>query len=160
MRTVGYLIGALCLAVAAPATAQTAPSRGASQPNAALFRAGMRSVKFEAQSFERSGAFYVALGMKVVAKRDATWDLGWDDPAQGSGIQLTTPAYAQRAKMVRGGAMMILMTPDIVATAARLRSAGFADVPQPRAMGSSASVLMLHDPDGNRIELIGPPLGN
>jgi catechol 2,3-dioxygenase-like lactoylglutathione lyase family enzyme len=139
-----------------------APSSEAQTPapkvDANTFRAGMRSVKFEVANFERAAAFYVALGMRVTARRDTTWDLAWPDPAQGSGIQMTTPEYAKRAEMVRGGAMMIFMTPDIVAAADRLHRAGFADVPAPRPMGTMASVLMVRDPDGNKIELIGPPL--
>lgn len=154
MRFAAVALGAFALCGAVPALTQE-PSR---KVDANTFRAGMRSVKFEVANFERAAAFYTALGMTVAAKRDTTWDLAWPDPAQGAGIQMTTPEYARRAQMVRGGAMMIFMTPDIVAAADRLRRAGFTDVPQPRAMGTMVSVMGLHDPDGNRIELIGPPL--
>jgi predicted enzyme related to lactoylglutathione lyase len=160
MKVAAALLGALALAAAAPALAQNAaagPSAG--QPiDPHQFGPGLRSVKFEAQNMDKSIAFYTALGMKVVIKRDATVDLGWDGPTQNSGIQLVTTAYASRGKMVRGGTMMIFMTPDIVATAERLRKAGVADVPQPRSMGGLAAMMMVNDPDGNRIELIGPSL--
>ncbi|MFT4026226.1 MAG: hypothetical protein QM676_05435 [Novosphingobium sp.] len=37
-----------------------------------------------------------------------------------------------------------------------MKAAGFADVPAPRAMGAMASVMLLRDPDGNQVELLGP----
>lgn len=144
------IMGALALAAAAPATAQTAP--------ASQFGSGLRSVKIEAQDFARSIAFYTALGMKAGTNRGATQDLVWEASSQNSGIVMTNHEYAVRAKMVRGGTYLMVLTPDIVALTARLKAAGFADTPAPRAMGTSVAVSLLHDPDGNQIEVLGPPL--
>lgn len=125
---------------------------------ASPFGPGMRSVKIEAQDFAKSTAFYTALGMKAGTNCGATQDLTWDGPSQNSGIVMTNHDYAVRAKMVRGGTYLMILTPDIVATIGRLRAAGFADVPEPKAMGTMVSYVILHDPDGNQIELMAPPL--
>lgn len=136
--------GAAMLAFAAPVAAQQ-------------FNPGMRSVKIEATNFERSAAFYTALGMKVGTKRDATWDMVWEQPTQNSGIMMTTTAYAERAKMVRGGTYLMIITPDVAAVIAKLRAAGFPDVGEPRQMGTMVTYVILRDPDGNQVELMGPP---
>lgn len=136
--------GAATLAFAAPVAAQQ-------------FNPGMRSVKIEATNFERSAAFYTALGMKVGTKRDATWDMVWEQPTQNSGIVMTTTAYAERAKMVRGGTYLMIITPDVAAVIAKLRAAGFPDVGEPRQMGTMVTYVILRDPDGNQVELMGPP---
>lgn len=144
MKHVLTAFGAAAFAFAAPAAAQQ-------------FNPGMRSVKIEATSFERSAAFYTALGMKVGTKREATWDMVWEQPTQNSGIVMTTTAYAERAKMVRGGTYMMIITPDVGAVVAKLRAAGFPDVGEPKQMGTMVTYVILRDPDGNQIELMGPP---
>ncbi len=145
MKRVMTLAGLLALAAATSVLAQQ-------------FNPGLRSVKIEAQDWTKSTAFYTALGMKAGVKRDTTQDMVWEQPSQNSGLVMTNHEYAVRAKMVRGGTYLMIVTPDIVALAARLKAAGFADTPAPRAMGSSVSVMLLHDPDGNQIEVLGPPL--
>lgn len=130
------------------------PALGRDVPS---FEAGLRSVKIEATDFEKSAAFYLALGMTLGTKRAATWDLNWDQPTQNSGIVMTTPEYARRAEMVRGGTYLMVMTPNVAAVANKLRQIGYPDVPEPRQMGTLVTVMMLRDPDGNRIELMGPP---
>lgn len=144
MKPVLFALGAAALAFAAPAQAQQ-------------FNPGMRSVKIEATDFDKSAAFYTALGMKVGTKREATMDMVWEQPTQNSGIVMTTTAYAQRAKMVRGGTYMMIITPDVAAVLAKLRAAGFPDVGEPKQMGTMVSYVILRDPDGNQIELMGPP---
>lgn len=147
MKLTGILAGLLALA-ATPAAAQTADQ----------FGPGLRSVKIESRDFDKSVAFYTALGMKPGTRRDTTMDLVWEGATQNSGIVMTTSAYAERARMVHGGTYLMIMTPDITAALARLRAAGFADVPEARSMGGMVSVALLHDPDGNQVELMGPPL--
>jgi predicted enzyme related to lactoylglutathione lyase len=144
MNRVFALAAAFAAALAQPAPAQNP------------FSPGMRSVKIEADDFETSARFYMALGMKQGPKRDATWDLTWEGATQNSGIVLTTPEYARHAKMVKGGTYLMIMSDDVQAAAARLRAAGFADTPEPHAMGTMVSVLLIHDPVGNQIELMGP----
>lgn len=139
------VFAALAMSAAVPAVAQDP------------FMPGMRSVKIEADDFERSAAFYTALGMKPGTRRSETWDMVWENDAQNAGVLLASQDYARRAKMVRGGAYLMIMTGNVDAVAARLRKAGFPDVGEPRQMGSMVTFLMLSDPDGNRIELMGPP---
>lgn len=146
------IVGALALVTTLPALAQTP----AASPN--QFGPGLRSVKIEAQDFAKSIAFYTALGMKAGTNRGATQDLTWEGQSQNSGIVMTNHDYAVRAKMVRGGTYLMVLTPDIKAAVARLRAAGFADVAEPKAMGTMVAYVILHDPDGNQIELMGPPL--
>jgi predicted enzyme related to lactoylglutathione lyase len=142
-----------------PATISILLAIGAASPALAQdpFTPGMRSLKIEADDFERSAAFYAALGMKPGTRRSETWDLVWENDARNTGILLASRDYARRAKMVRGGAYLMIMTNDVAAAADRLRKAGFPDVGQPRQMGTMVTVLLLSDPDGNRIELMGPP---
>lgn len=144
MKLLNLFGAAAALATTPPALAQ------------ATFNPGLRSVKIEATDFEKSAAFYAALGMKVGTKREATWDMTWDQPTQNSGIVMTTPDYARRAKMVRGGTYLMIISPDVKAIADKLRQSGYPDVPEPRAMGAMVSYVMLKDPDGNQIELMGP----
>ena len=153
MRLPTTILAALALAGADPALAQNAA------PDPHQFGPGLRSVKIESQDWAKSVAFYTALGMKAGTKRDTTQDLVWEGPTQNSGIQITTTAYAQRARLVRGATFLMMMAPDVGAVVARLRAAGFADVPEARQMGSLATMVMLQDPDGNRIELLGPAAG-
>ena len=136
----------MALAVASPALAQNQ-----SVP-------GMRSVKIEVSDFQKSIDFYSTLGMKAGTRytQDA-WELQWEKPAEGSAILMVTPAYARRAKMMRGGTYMMIMTPDVKAVADKLRGKGYPDVAEPKAMGTMTTVLMLKDPDGNRIELMSLP---
>mgnify|MGYP001558378357 CR=1 FL=1 len=92
----------------------------------------------------------------VGTKRDTTWDLVWDAATQNSGIVMASPEYAKRANMALGGTYFMILTPDVKAVADKLRAAGYPDVAEPRPMGTLVTVLMLNDPDGNRIELMGP----
>lgn len=154
MRLSATIMGVLALLFTLTATIPVL----AQSPAANRFGPGMRSVKIEAQDFAKSVAFYSALGMTAGTNRGATQDLVWEGPSQNSGIVMTNHEYAVRAKMVRGGTYLMILTPDIVATVARLRAAGFADVPEPKAMGTMVAYVILRDPDGNQIELMGPPL--
>jgi catechol 2,3-dioxygenase-like lactoylglutathione lyase family enzyme len=147
MRFLAKFVAISGLIAALPAGAQT---------SANPFGPGLRSVKIESQDFARSIAFYTALGMKAGANRGATQDVVWEGPSLNSGIVMTNHEYAVRAKMVRGGTYLMIVTPDIGAALARLRAAGFADLPQAKPMGTMGSYAILHDPDGNLVELLGP----
>ena len=148
---------AACIAIAALAAAAPGLAQAPAAPAANQFGPGMRSVKIEATDFQKSIAFYTALGMKAGVKRDTTQDLVWEGTTQNSGIIMTTSEYARNAKMVRGGTYLMIMTPDVKAVADKLRKAGYPDVAEPRAMGTMVTVLMLKDPDGNQIEMLSAP---
>jgi hypothetical protein len=45
--------------------------------------------------------------------------------------------------------------PDVKATVGKLKGAGYAGIGDP-AVTARATILMLKDPDGNQIELLGP----
>jgi catechol 2,3-dioxygenase-like lactoylglutathione lyase family enzyme len=140
------LIAAVAACAAAPAAAQQDQ-----------FAPGLRSVKIEATDFDKSTAFYTAIGMKPGAVRGDTRDMVWEGTSSNSGIVMTSTAYATRAKMVRGGTYLMVMAPDVDAVLARLRQAGFTDLPETRQIGTMVTVAFLKDPDGNTIELMGPP---
>lgn len=145
MKRIGAaFIGLVALAAAAPSLAQN------------QFGPGMRSVKIAVNDFQKSTAFYTALGMKPGPDRGATRELVWEGTTQNSGIVMASPDYARNAKMTRGGTYLMIMSPDVKAVAAKLRAQGYPDVAEPRAMGTMATVLILRDPDGNQIELLGP----
>lgn len=123
------------------------------------FTSGMSYIKIETTDFNKSTAFYKALGMKPGWVRDDTRNMSWEGPTGNSGIVMANSAYAARTKLVRGGASMVFMTPDVNAALDRMRKAGFAGLPEPRQMGTIATVVFLTDPDGNSVELLGPPSG-
>ena len=138
------LLATIALAAAAPAPAQNP------------FTPGMRSIKIAVKDFQKSIAFYTALGMKPGTNRGATWDLVWEAGSYNSGILMASPDYAKNAKMAWGGTYIMVTTSDVKAVADKLRSQGYPDVAEPRAMGTMATVLLLRDPDGNQVELLGP----
>ena len=137
-------LGVAALAVASPAAAQN------------QFGPGLRSVKMAVDDFPKAIAFYTALGMKAGTNRGTTQDLEWEGKSQNSGITMAAPSYPGRKDLVRGGVFLMVVTPDVKGVADRLRKAGFPVAGEPRQMGTMATVLMLTDPDGNRIELLGP----
>ena len=57
--------------------------------------------------------------------------------------------------LMPGGGFMMISVPDIKATVARLKAAGHPGIGEP-TVTPRASILMLKDPDGNQIELLGP----
>ena len=122
------------------------------------FVPGLRSVKIAVDDFNKAIAFYTALGMKEGPTHSATArEVIWEGSTRNSSIMMVSPDYPGRDSLVRGGAYLMVTTPDVQAVADKLRDAGFADIGNPRAMGSMVSILMLKDPDGNVIELMGPP---
>jgi predicted enzyme related to lactoylglutathione lyase len=142
MRSMVALAGALALASASPIMAQQVGS-------------GMYGIKIAVKDFQKTIAFYSVLGMKMGPKHNAAeWELKWDNPAQGSNI-IMVHDEGNRMNMVAGGAFMMISTPDMKATVARLKAGGYPGIGEPRAT-PRASILMLKDPDGNQIELLGP----
>ncbi len=161
MKHISILVGMAALAAASPLAAQ-APARAPAPAAAAnMFAPGTHAVKIQANDFKKTTDFYTALGMKVGADRgadgSATREIIWDGATYNSGLLLVTPTYAQNAKMMRGGTVLMLTLPNLDVVATRLRAAGFADIGTPHALGDQVTILMLTDPDGNKVELMGPP---
>jgi catechol 2,3-dioxygenase-like lactoylglutathione lyase family enzyme len=145
MKHFGAIALALAVSTATPAAAQQN-----------MFGPGMHAVKMAVDDFQKSTQFYVALGMKPGATYGATRELVWESGSKNSGILMAGPAYPGRKDIVRGGNYLMIVTPDIKAAADRLTRAGF---PVGKiGGGAQASLLMVKDPDGNQIELMGPPL--
>ena len=146
------LMGLAALAGAAPVFAEDAPAASDSR-----FAAGLRSVKIAVNDFEQSTKFYEAIGMEPGPKRDQVWEMVWDSDTRNSGVLMVSPEYASRAQMERGGTYLMVTTPDMGAVVERLRQIGYPEIGEPKAMGGNmVTVLMLKDPDGNRIEMLGP----
>jgi predicted enzyme related to lactoylglutathione lyase len=139
------MAGALALAAAAPAAAQQAfPS----VPT-------MAGVKIGVSDFERVIPFYTALGLHAGTRyNEHEMSLDWDSKDQGVRIIMVK---ADSGWLARGGGFVMITTPDMAATIARLGAAGFKGLGAPRAAPGS-SLLMLKDPDGNQVELLGPAM--
>lgn len=140
MKDLMALAGAFTLVAMAPAQAQERPI-------------GMYGMKIGAQDFEKSVQFYTLLGMARGRKYGNNQELHWDAPAKGSAILLV-----QRKLGESGGNYLMISVADVPATAARLKAAGFPVTGEPRT-NPRATVLIVKDPDGNTVELMGGPGG-
>lgn len=140
MKSLMALAGALVLAAIAPARAQERPT-------------GMYGLKVGAQDFEKSAKFYTLLGMARGPKYGNNQELHWDAPAKGSAILLV-----QARPGDTGGSYLMISVPDVPATAAQLKAAGFPVTGEPHT-NPRATVLIVKDPDGNTVELMGGPGG-
>lgn len=122
--------------------------------------ASLAGVKIAVADFDRTTAFYAALGMRAGTRYgEHERGLEWSGPAQGSRIIMvhgSGPADGSARGIKPGGAFLMIGVPDMTATLDRLKAAGFTGFGQPKVT-PRASILMLRDPDGNQIELLGRP---
>jgi catechol 2,3-dioxygenase-like lactoylglutathione lyase family enzyme len=138
-------IGALALVAALPLMAADAWSGY-----------GMIGIKIAVKDYQKSIDFYSRLGMKEGPLHNpAEKELNWGAGVKGPMIILVHDETG-RIKLPPGNAALMMQVPDVAATARALRDAGFADIGTPRETKTYA-VLMLKDPDGNSIEMLGPP---
>jgi predicted enzyme related to lactoylglutathione lyase len=145
MTRIAILIGALGLASAAP------------QSPVAEAPLGLFSVKIGVKDFERTIAFYSALGMAAGRRyNDSEWELKWVSPAHGSSIVMVRPRPGPNPAPP-GVSSFLIEVPDARAVANRLRGAGFPAIGEPRYSAMAVTVI-LKDPDGNIIEMVSPPL--
>jgi catechol 2,3-dioxygenase-like lactoylglutathione lyase family enzyme len=111
-------------------------------------------VKIGVADFQRTIPFYTALGLHAGTRyNDHEMSLEWNGDDQGVRIIMV---HDDKGRFARGGGFMMIAVPDMAATLARLGAAGFTGLGQPRAV-SGASMLVVRDPDGNQVELLGPP---
>jgi predicted enzyme related to lactoylglutathione lyase len=116
---------------------------------------GMYGIKIAVKDFQKTIDFYAMLGMKMGPKHNpAEWELKWNNPAQGSNI-IMVHDDTNRMGMTPGGAFMMISVPDVKATIGKLKAAGYPGLGEP-TVTPRATILMLKDPDGNRIEMLGP----
>lgn len=146
MKAITHLAGALALAFATTAPAQPAPA----QPVLGLY-----AVKIAVKDFQKAIDFYGKLGMKPGTKYNAMeWELTWGAPGRGSSIVLVRDESG-RMHVTPSGGFLVVAVADVRATANALKAAGYAGIGTP-AVTPMAAMLMLKDPDGNQIELVGP----
>ena len=116
---------------------------------------GMYGIKIAVKDFQKTIDFYSMLGMKMGPKHNAAeWELKWDNPAQGSNI-IMVHDEKNRMAMTPGGSFMMISVPDVKATVGKLKGAGYTGLGEP-TVTPRATILMLKDPDGNQIEMLGP----
>ena len=143
MKAILGVAGALALVAASPAVM------------AQQINYGMYGIKIAVKDFQKTIDFYALLGMKMGPKHNPVeWELKWDNPAQGSNI-IMVHDDKNRMAMIPGGGFMMISTPDMKVTVAKLKAVGYPDIGEPQVT-PRASILMLKDPDGNQIELLGP----
>jgi predicted enzyme related to lactoylglutathione lyase len=142
MRLAGFA-AAVTLAFTTPALAEERPT-------------GLVGVKIAVDDYERATRFYEVLGMAPGVKYNALeWQLTWKEPAKGAPVIMVRDPEG-RIKVAKGGAFLMISVDDVAGTVARLKAAGFAVEGEAHAM-SMATIQMIKDPDGNTIELLGPP---
>ncbi|MFC3175309.1 VOC family protein [Novosphingobium bradum] len=112
----------------------------------------MVGVKIAVADMARTSAFYGALGMKPGLRyNDHETALTWG----ASPLPMVVMVRDDQHRMVRGGAFLMVSVADFDGTLARLAAAGFPASGKP-LVTARFTQLMLTDPDGNRIELLGP----
>jgi catechol 2,3-dioxygenase-like lactoylglutathione lyase family enzyme len=135
----------------------TASAALAGPPPPPLTANRLGAVHIAVQDYDRSAAFYRQFGMEVgVDYGPEERQLKWSDLSQGSEIIMMKYKDPAHARLQRGAAALTFAVPDIHALAARLEQAGF----DPGAVKDAGPylILLLTDPDGNRIE-VGQPTG-
>ena len=143
MKRIAAFVGGLALAVAQPVIAAEGSGFG------------MYGIKIGVKDFQKAIDFYTLLGMKMGPKHNAAeWQLSWDNPSQGSNIILVHDDTG-RMKLAPGGSFLMMQVPDVKAVAGKLKSSGYPGVGEPMVTPRS-TMLMLKDPDGNQIEMLGP----
>jgi predicted enzyme related to lactoylglutathione lyase len=134
---------AAAIALASPALAQERPL-------------GLQGVKIAVADYEPTTRFYSILGMVPgTAYNPREHELKWADPAKGVPIIMVRDESG-RSSMVKGGSFIMVSVADVAATVARLKAAGFPVTGEPLVI-PQATIQMIKDPDGNTIELLGPP---
>jgi catechol 2,3-dioxygenase-like lactoylglutathione lyase family enzyme len=142
--TAGF-IGALALAAATAAPAADSWSGNR-----------MIGIKIAVKDYQQAIEFYSRLGMKEGPKHNAAeQELNWGKDVPGPIIILVHDETG-RIKLAAGGSSLMMEVADVAATARTLKESGYPDVGTPRDTKMYA-VLMLKDPDGNQIEVLGPP---
>lgn len=117
---------------------------------------GLVAIKIKVTDVERSIRFYSVLGMTPGTKyNDHEWELRWPSGFRGSGVILVTDNQG-RSGLIQGGGFLMVSVPDVPATAERLRAAGFAVEGRSISL-PQATIMVVKDADGNRVELVGGP---
>jgi hypothetical protein len=81
-------------------------------------------------------------------------EMTWPKPSQGPRIILIHDESGQ-SKLIAGTASLMMQVPDVAAFAKDLKDSGYPGVGEPKSTDSFV-VLLIKDPDGNQIEVLGP----
>lgn len=134
--------GIAAIALASTAVAQQTPT-------------GLHGIKIAVADYDRATRFYSILGMTPGTQYNALeWELRWADPAGGS-VVIMVKDPSGRIRVTKGGASLMVSVANVGDTVERLRTAGFS-IPGKPMVTPRATILMLQDPDGNWVELLGP----
>ncbi|MBW8784134.1 MAG: VOC family protein [Novosphingobium sp.] len=117
---------------------------------------GVIGAKIVVQDFARTIAFYKALGAHAGTRfNPREWQLDWDGSGPNARLIMISDQPGGATRLDRGGGYLMIWLPDLAAVPARLKAAGYTGAltlrPTPQA-----TILMVTDPDGNHLELLGP----
>jgi predicted lactoylglutathione lyase len=116
---------------------------------------GIIGVRIAVKDTQKSEAFYTKLGMQVGRLyHSVQQEMTWPNPSQGPKVFLVHDESGQ-SKLLPGTASLMVQVPDVAAFAKDLKASGYPDVGEPKSTDQFV-VLMIKDPDGNQIEVLGP----
>lgn len=146
MKVLFAAAAAMTIATAVPAAAQSV-------------ELGLHGLKIAVQDPAKTTRFYTILGMAAGPRYNSfESELHWAGATHGAAI-IMVEDQAGRPPRPKGGSSLMITVADVAATIAQLKQAGFAVQGEPRVT-PRATIMMLKDPDGNSIELLGGPFGS
>ena len=132
------------------ALAAIVPVRAADQTPAAIIGS-----KIVVKDYQKAIDFYIKLGLKVGQKYGPTELEMLSDNPQAPRLILIHDETGQLMRSPGGSSLMILV-PDVRATAQTLKDAGYPGIGEPKS-SPRAVALIVKDPDGDDVEMLSPP---
>lgn len=111
--------------------------------------------KIVVKDYQQAIDFYSKLGLKVGQKYNASELEMLSDNPQAPRLILIHDESGQM-KRVPGGSSLMILVPDVKATAQVLKQAGYPGIGEPKTTARSVG-LIVRDPDGDEVELLSPP---
>lgn len=111
--------------------------------------------KIVVKDYQKAIDFYSKLGLKVGQKYNASELEMLSDNPQAPRLILIHDASGQM-KRASGGSSLMMLVPDVKATAQALKEAGYPGIGEPKTTARSVG-LVVKDPDGDEVELLSPP---
>jgi catechol 2,3-dioxygenase-like lactoylglutathione lyase family enzyme len=135
---------ALSAAVALPAQSADAPKP-----------ATIIGAKIVVTDVQKAEDFYSKLGLKLgVRYHGFEQEMHSENPQAPKLILIINSELPQ--KRTPGGSSLMILVPDVQATAKALKDAGYPGIGEPK-VSAQATALIVKDPDGDEIELLSPP---
>jgi predicted enzyme related to lactoylglutathione lyase len=113
--------------------------------------------KIVVKDYQKAIDFYSKLGLKVGQKYNASELEMLSDNPQAPRLILIHDESGQM-KRASGGSSLMMLVPDVKATAQTLKDAGYPGIGEPKTTARSVG-LVVKDPDGDEVELLSPPPG-